>query len=308
MIVCRFASFLFSVCVFFLCSEETPGNLATTGNDSLELLISHLFFTGKNLRSAFSKLSFNTLFSEELSTLTRILSISVKTSEVRSVRNSSFSTEFASFLIENVERAAEAVRAISERDPPKCLPTEVPELDVLGYSLAILRNFCLHMQHLRMDESIERSLISLILNLLRSLRPPQSPSADETKGKQDGFYEDNGKFPVDSPYIGYRKDIVSVIANAAFGNKKVQDFVREENGLLPVLQQCTLDKSNPFLREWGIFAMRNLLEGNEANQKEVEDLKLMSGVESPELLAAGMKIEVDEKGNPRLVNIGALEK
>ena len=55
--------------------------------------------------------------------------------------------------------------------------------------------------------------------------------------------------------------------NNAFQRMAVKDKIRQMNGILLILQQCVADKDNSFLREWGIWCMRNLLEGNEEIRK-----------------------------------------
>lgn len=67
------------------------------------------------------------------------------------------------------------------------------------------------------------------------------------------------------------------------------------NVILLMLQQCVTDEGNPFVREWGIWSVRNLLEGNAENQQMVADLELQGSVDVPELTGLGLKVEVDEK-------------
>ena len=55
--------------------------------------------------------------------------------------------------------------------------------------------------------------------------------------------------------------------NCAFLRMAVKDKIRQMNRILLFLQQYVTDEDNPFLREWGIWCMRNLLEGNEEIRK-----------------------------------------
>ena len=71
----------------------------------------------------------------------------------------------------------------------------------------------------------------------------------------------------------------------------MKDKIRQMNGILLMLQQCVADEDNPFLREWGIWCMRNLLEGNEENQKAVVELELQGTVDMPELYGLGLRVE-----------------
>ena len=62
------------------------------------------------------------------------------------------------------------------------------------------------------------------------------------------------------------------------------------------------DDENPLVREYGLWAVRNLCEGNEAIQDSINSLRACSPVDSPELQAKGLQIELDSKtGKPRLV-------
>jgi ataxin-10 len=111
-------------------------------------------------------------------------------------------------------------------------------------------------------------------------------------------------FPKVCPYKGFRRDLVAVIGNCAYRRKHVQDDIRQKNGMLLMLQQCVTDEDNPFLREWGIWSMRNLLEGNSENQQAVAELELQGSVDMPELAGLGLKVEVDQNTrSAKLVNI-----
>ena len=106
------------------------------------------------------------------------------------------------------------------------------------------------------------------------------------------------------PYKGFRRDIVAVIGNCAYHRKHVQDEIRDKNGILLLLQQCVTDEDNPFLREWGIWSVRNLLETNAENQRLVAEMELQGSVDVPELAGLGLRVEVDQKTRrAKLVNV-----
>lgn len=80
--------------------------------------------------------------------------------------------------------------------------------------------------------------------------------------------------------------------------------MRERNGILLLLQQCVIDEDNPFLREWGIWAVRNLLEGNAENQRVVAELEVQGSVDVPEITGLGLRVEVDQiTRRAKLVNL-----
>ncbi|KAF5743110.1 maternal effect embryo arrest 50 protein [Tripterygium wilfordii] len=105
-------------------------------------------------------------------------------------------------------------------------------------------------------------------------------------------------------YFGFRRDIVAVIGNCAYGRRHVQDEIREKSAMLLMLQQCVANEENPFLREWGIWSVRNLLEGNDENKRVVAELEVLGTVDVPELAETGLRVEVDHKTRrAKLVNV-----
>lgn len=96
------------------------------------------------------------------------------------------------------------------------------------------------------------------------------------------------------------------IPNASNGN--VEEYTQlpskesgaSNNGVrngLHVLLSCTSFAYGCFtLREWAIVAIRNVLEGNEENQKQVEELEAQQALETPELQKLGMKVNLDKRG------------
>ena len=97
-----------------------------------------------------------------------------------------------------------------------------------------------------------------------------------------------------NPYKGYRKDIVAILANVSYKNRVVQDEIRSLGGLPLILQQCVVDEENPFLREWGFWAVRNLLDDNLENVKEISEMQLKGLVTPVELEQRGYEVEMDQ--------------
>lgn len=72
---------------------------------------------------------------------------------------------------------------------------------------------------------------------------------------------------------------------------------RDTRNGLHVLLSCTSFAYGCFtLREWSIFAIRNVLDGNEMNQKIVAELEAKQALDTPELQRIGIKVELDKKG------------
>lgn len=180
------------------------------------------------------------------------------------------------------------------------LPVGSASIDVLGYSLAILRDICAY-DHLTsskkesskdvVDVLVSSGLIEFLLDLLQDLEPP---STIRKAMKQDQIKEGTVSSSLRCcPYQGFRSDIVAILGNCAYRRRHVQDVIRDKNRILLLLQQCVIDEDNPFLREWGIWCARNLLEGNAENQGAIADLELQGTVDVPELVGLGLRVEVD---------------
>ncbi|OWM67013.1 ataxin-10 [Punica granatum] len=309
-----------------LCGEDGLGLVAEIvrtvsavgfGEMWFKLLLSRICLEGPHLPSLFSKLCTapapsNTeedvtvkddTFSPEQAYLLSIVAeiLNERLEEVR------VSADIASFVFEVYERSVGLVEFHSRR---KCgLPTGVANIDVLGYSLTILRDVCAQDGLGDADDSVQtavlallsRGLLDFLLDLLRDLEPPAI-----VRKAIKHVENEEGRASVGSkvcPYGGFRRDLVAVIANCSFRRRHVQDEIREKGGIPLLLQQCVTDEDNPFLREWGLWAIRNLLLDNPKNQQEVSDLKLEGSVDVPEVAELGLRVELDPRtGRPKLVN------
>lgn len=216
--------------------------------------------------------------------------------------------DFALCIFGIFKKAAEAFEFGSRAESR--LPTGFAVIDVLGYSLTILRDVCANNGGVGIDKNLvdvvdsllSSGLLDSLLCVLRGLEPPQTiRKAMNQAGNQEATTSYSPKV---CPYKGFRRDLVAVIGNCAYRRKHVQDDIRQKNGMLLMLQQCVTDEDNPFLREWGIWSMRNLLEGNSENQQAVAELEIQGSVDMPELTGLGLKVEVDQNTRlAKLVNI-----
>ncbi|MCL7024248.1 hypothetical protein MKW94_028144 [Papaver nudicaule] len=210
------------------------------------------------------------------------------------------SKEFALSVLGILKRVVGVVNFFS-RGQSK-LPTGTPAVDVLGYSINILRDICA--QDRRTEESVtivdlllSSGLLDLLIDFLRELGPPSTI-------KKSIPQESTSIQLKVCPYKGFRRDIVAVIANCLYRMKHVQDEIRQKDAILLLLQQCVIDDDNEFLRECGIWAVRNLLEGNEENQKVVAELEIQGSADVPALTELGFRMELDpQTRRAKLVNI-----
>lgn len=287
---------------------------ASFGEDWIKLLLSRICLEDSQLPVLFSKLRFMDIpdgedtktkddqFSSEQAYLLQIIS------EILNERigDVTISLDVASFVYgifkKSIGVLEHAVRGKSG------LPSGITEVDVLGYSLTMLRDICAH-DSVRgnaedtevVDMLLSYGLIELGFILLGDLEPP----AIIRKGMKHSENHDGvGCSSKPCPYKGFRRDIVALIGNCVYRRKHVQDEIRSRDGILLLLQQCVTDEDNPYLREWGLWCVRNMLEGNEENQKEVSELQLQGSADVPEISALGLRVEIDQKTRrAKLVNV-----
>ncbi|XP_019051877.1 PREDICTED: ataxin-10 [Nelumbo nucifera] len=287
--------------------------------DWLKLLLSRVFFEDNHFPQLFSKLSSaqstiiggdvdhgDSLFTAAevflLSTLSEVLNQKIEEIIV--------SNDFAFCVLEILRRSVVVIDSCSRGKSG--LPTGFATIDVLGYSITILRDICARedMRSSKEENSVDvvstllsSGLIELMLDLLRDLEPPAiiRKSIKKVETQEGPSSSDSPKV---CPYKGFRRDIVAVIGNCLYRRKYVQDLIRKNNGILLLMQQCVTDEDNPFLREWGIWSIRNLLEGNAENQRVVAELELQGSVDIPEISGLGLRVEVDQKTRrAKLVNV-----
>eukprot|EP01132_Coremiostelium_polycephalum_P000883 gene883-1106_t len=94
----------------------------------------------------------------------------------------------------------------------------------------------------------------------------------------------------DSKDKGFKKELIRILGNLAYRNRDNQNEIRELGGIELVLNHARFDVKNPYIREWSLFAIRNLLEGNEENQKLIENLKMKGIANQEELEALGIQV------------------
>ena len=289
---------------------------ASFGEDWLKLLLSRIFLEESQLPMLFSKLQFvdvlegevieskNGQFSFEQAFLLQILS------EILNERlgDVTVSKDVALFVFGIFKKSIGVLEHATRGKSG--LPSGFAEVDVLGYSLSILRDICAQ-NGMRgntedvVDVLLSYGLIELLLSLLGALEPP----AIIRKGLKQIENQDSACYSKPCPYKGFRRDIVALIGNCVYRRKHAQDEIRDRNGILLLLQQCVTDEENPFLREWGIWSVRNMLEGNDENQKVVAELEIQGSADVPEINALGLRVEVDQRTRrAKLVNIPSCEK
>ncbi|KAL7422812.1 hypothetical protein Q5752_002108 [Cryptotrichosporon argae] len=74
------------------------------------------------------------------------------------------------------------------------------------------------------------------------------------------------------PFANIKRDLVRLLGVLAFEDVAVGDRVREAGGVELVLGMCETDERNAFLREHALFAVRNLMWRNPANQAVIAQM------------------------------------
>lgn len=104
--------------------------------------------------------------------------------------------------------------------------------------------------------------------------------------------------------FGYRSGMIRVLGNMCYRHSEHQDLVRDEGYLPLFLNHCNIDDANPLIREWSLVALRNLCEGNEANQAYITTLRpqgMDSEAASTEMLErARVEAAIGEDGKVKL--------
>ncbi|KAI3955479.1 hypothetical protein MKW92_006771 [Papaver armeniacum] len=213
------------------------------------------------------------------------------------------SKEFALSVLRILKRVVKVVDFFWR--PQSELPTGILAIDVLGYSINLLRNICKQDSlNIRIEESgtiinslLASGLLDLLIDLLRELDPPSII-------KKSIPQEDTSMQLKAGPYIGFRRDVVAVIAYCSHGMKHVQDEIRQKDAILLLLQQCVTDEDDELLRKYGIWAVRNLLVGNKENQEILAAMVIQGSADVPALADLGFQLKLDPyTGRAKLVNM-----
>jgi ataxin-10 len=70
-----------------------------------------------------------------------------------------------------------------------------------------------------------------------------------------------------------KRDLVRILGTVSHRDRHTQDRLRDCGGIPAVMNLCVVDERNPYLREHALFALRNILEGNEENQALVRRIE-----------------------------------
>ncbi|EDO47128.1 predicted protein [Nematostella vectensis] len=103
-----------------------------------------------------------------------------------------------------------------------------------------------------------------------------------------------------SPSHGFKRDLVRLVGNLCYRHRVNQDKTRELDGLPLILDHCNVDDYNPYICQWAVFALRNLLENNQANQQLIASLDNRGLASSDRIREFGVTVTETPDGTIRI--------
>ncbi|ORX38576.1 spinocerebellar ataxia type 10 protein domain-domain-containing protein [Kockovaella imperatae] len=125
----------------------------------------------------------------------------------------------------------------------------------------------------------EQGVIGSLINLLRQLDsflPRVKPAQAQTAASLPDELR---------PVSNIKRNLARLIGILSFDDTTVGNQVRQYEGVQLLLSMTEVDESNPYLREHALFAVRNLMKNNPANQAVIAEMDPVGIIsESGELL------------------------
>ncbi|CAN9508275.1 unnamed protein product [Ophioblennius macclurei] len=162
--------------------------------------------------------------------------------------------------------------------------TVISLLDVLCEMTSDLKQFMFLQDH--------PDLLMTTVELLQQVHAIGKASKNIFSAAQNFSLSADGE----SPVISFKAHLIRFIGNLCHGNANNQNKVRELEGIPLILDNCNIDSNNPFISQWAIFAIRNLLENNMPNQELVASLERRGKADYSALRELGFLVE-ERDGN-----------
>ena len=126
--------------------------------------------------------------------------------------------------------------------------------------------------------------MEVLVKLLKNIQLMGKTNPNSVFGIKGQLKDVNqGDAELSNPAYGFKRDIIGLIANIIHKNPEAQEYLRTSEGLAALLDCAKIDARNPFIMQWSIFAIRNALESNQANQQYVAQLN-QQGILKDELV------------------------
>ncbi|XP_056661008.1 ataxin-10-like [Monodelphis domestica] len=100
-----------------------------------------------------------------------------------------------------------------------------------------------------------------------------------------------GEGDISSPVAGFKSHLIRLIGNLCYKDKNNQDKVYQLDGIPLILDSCSMDDNNPFLKEWAVYAIRNLTEQNKRNQELIAKMENHGLADTAMLKKMGLEVE-----------------
>jgi len=144
----------------------------------------------------------------------------------------------------------------------------------------------------------ETKLIAMMVQLLQmttQLSGTEGTQAAVELDDLEGHYTGRNECILDDgsgEKFSFKKSLVKILANLCYECKPNQDKVRECGGIELILNCCRVDENHPYLKEWALFATRNLTKDNPENIAYIEEFSKQGETRRVDPLLAGRKINI----------------
>ncbi|XP_053506272.1 ataxin-10 [Ictalurus furcatus] len=123
-----------------------------------------------------------------------------------------------------------------------------------------------------MDLQNHPDLLQTTIELLKEVHFLGKASKNIFSAAQDFSLTSSDKVGT-HPALSFKAHLIRLIGNLCHGHTANQNQVRELDGIALILDNCSIDSNNPFISQWAVFAIRNILEHNVENQRLVQGLR-----------------------------------
>ncbi|XP_031721571.1 ataxin-10 isoform X1 [Anarrhichthys ocellatus] len=161
--------------------------------------------------------------------------------------------------------------------------TVISLLDVLCEMTSDHRQFMFLQDH--------PDLLGTTVELLRQVHAVGKASKNIFSAAQSFSFSGDGDPASQSPVISFKAHLIRLIGNLCYSNTDNQNKVRDLEGIPLILDNCNIDSNNPFISQWAIFTIRNLLEHNTQNQEQIAALERRGTADYSALRELGFLVE-----------------
>ncbi|KAI9022306.1 spinocerebellar ataxia type 10 protein domain-containing protein, partial [Phycomyces nitens] len=185
------------------------------------------------------------------------------------------------------QRAVLVIKQVQASGADQKSELEVEEVSEVytGLVLVVQMLTTMNMAEVERQKSLKRLLANVVFMISKDLLGQLETIPFEARKKDS---KDN----LDASRLGFdylKRECVRFIGAMCFGDFEMQEKIRQLGGIPLILAQCRIDDNNPYIREYAVLAIRNILENNPENQRLVEEMKPIAAAQTPELDEMGLK-------------------